>query len=389
MTLPLLAWRNLWRNPPRTILTVASLAFSLFLFSMLSATVDSMCAVSVESAKRLRLVVHHKTTVTKLLPLSHAGRIAAIPGVRAVCGMRWFGGRPIESQEQFPSMAVDHAAVPIAFDDLELAAPEWASWSAEKTAAIVGQGLADRMGWKRGDRATLKGTVPPYLSLEFHIVAITSAPAYPNVFIFRFDYLHDVLRADPMMPVEHDDATNLYWVKVDSHRVIERVRQAIDAACATTGDPTRTEMEEVFVTQFTKMFGDIPGILRQVGLIVLVSILLVVFNTISTSVRERVGELAVLKAIGFTPGRLFGTVVGESVLMGLMGGILGVLPALGAFGFFSGAGLNMPYFPVIIVSTPVALGGIAASALIGLTAALPAAQRAARLSVVTALRDLE
>jgi len=387
MTTATLVWRNLARNRTRTVLTIASLAISLFLYTLLSATVDSMTSVAASSAERLRLVVHHKTTMTQLLPLGYARRIGSLSAARAVCGMRWFGGHVPNNQTEFPSLAVDPKSFPVVFDDIAISPPELASWDADRTAAVVGSGLAKRMGWSMGDRVTLRSGVPPFLALEFRIVGITRAPAYPNLFVLRLDYLNDSFRADATMPADHNDAVNFYWVKTTSPAQLESLRGEIDAAFAHSPDPTMTELEESFVTQFTRMFGDIPRIVRGIGLIVIVSILIVVAHTMSMSFNDRVGELAVLKAIGFDAKRIFLELVAEAMLVGLVGGLIGCIPALCLFGL-SEAGLSIPYFPVISVSPAIALAGVATGLVIGLLAAALPARRVARLSVTETLRAI-
>jgi putative ABC transport system permease protein len=386
MTHATLIWHNFWRNRTRTLLTVTSLGFSLFLLTLLGATVDCIRGVAESSAEHLRLVVHHKTTVTKLLPLGHGPKIAAMSGVRAVCGMRWFGGRLEQSQEQFPSMAVDPVSFPAVFADFALSANALAAWNERRTAAIVGIGLAKRIGCEVGDRVVLTASVPPYLRLEFQVVGITQAGAYPNVFVFRLDYLIDALRADPMMPPEHDDAVNIYWLCAISPDVLDSVRGGIDEAFANSPDATMTEFEEAFVVHFTKMFGDIPALIRNVGWIVTASILLVLCNALSTGVRERIGEWAIFKAIGYTTRRLIFLLLGEAALMGLIGGV-GCLLAFCSFGFSAAAGLSMPYFPIITVSPLVAVGGVGISVLVNLAAALIPARTVSRLCVTAVLRD--
>lgn len=386
MTLSTVAWRNLWRNPVRTALTLVSLAVSLFLFTLLLATVDALQEVAAESARQLRLVVHHKSTVTKLLPLGHGPKIAALPGVRAVCGMRWFGGRLEQSQEQFPSLAVDAGTFPIVFDDFELSSGELGVWHARRTAAVLGSGLARRIGCAPGDRVVLAATVPPYLKLEFRVVAITHAAAYPNVFVFRLDYLVESLRADPMMPPSHDDAVNTYWIRTEGAESMDALRRAVDATFATGTDPTMTEPEQAFVAHFTKMFGDIPRLIRNVGVLVVASILLVVCNTLSSAVRERIGELAVFTAIGFGRRKLFAMLFGEALWIGLFGGC-GALAALLVFGLSDAAGLSMPYFPTVSVSLGVVGWGVLTGVALSLVAAMVPAWYLARLSVIEALRD--
>ena len=215
MTGSTLIWRNMLRNKVRTSLTLGSLAFSLFLFTILHAFADAMRSVGEHSANQHRLVVHHETTMTQPLPIGHGDKIAIIPGVRAVCGMRWFGGRLENSQEQFPSLAAETDPFPVVYADAKLTDEEIDAWRTERTAAVLGSGLAKRMRWTCGRRVTLTSTIPPYPTLEFRIVAITEAKAYSNVFIFRLDYLIDSMGEDPMLPLEHAGAVNFFWVKID------------------------------------------------------------------------------------------------------------------------------------------------------------------------------
>ena len=283
-------------------------------------------------------------------------------------------------------MAVDVSTFPIVFDEFHLSSSELDAWRIQRSAAVLGAGLAEHLGWKKGDRVVLVGTIPPYLKLEFHVVGITRASAYPNVFVFRLDYLLDSFRSNSMMPPDYSSSVNIFWVRAKSPESLSAVRSAIDASFANSPDPTRTELEEAFVAQFTKMFGDIPSIVRDVGLVVVASILLIVCNTLSSSVRERIGELAILKAMGFTTVHLIKLLLAESLLMGLMG-CLGCVTALLAFGLSDASGLSMPYFPIVSVSPAVTAIGACISLLISCAAVIPSAFRVARLSVTTTLRE--
>ena len=137
MTAATLIWRNLGRNRARTILTVVSLAVSLFLYTLLAATVDSINAVAADSAQRLRLVAHHKTTMTQLLPLGHQRQIESLPHVRAVCAMRWFGGHVPGNPTEFPTLALDADTLTTVFEDFTITPDVHATWLAERNAAIL------------------------------------------------------------------------------------------------------------------------------------------------------------------------------------------------------------------------------------------------------------
>jgi len=388
MNTPAFVWKSLWRNRVRTGLTIASVAVSVFLFTLLLAVVASMQRVAADAAEQLRLVVHHKTSITKLLPLRIGREIAAMPGVRAVCPVRWFGGRLKDNPEQFPSLAGEPAAVPVVYSDFELRPDEIDAWLHTRTAAIVGSELAQRMAWQRGQRVTLHSTVPPYLTLEFRVVGITYARAYPNIFALRLDYLRDALRQRPGSTPEYVDAAYFFWVKADSRAALEHLPAEIDARFAHSPHATRSEHEEAFVAQFTRMFGDIPQIAAAVGAIVIPSLLLVVLNTMAMTIRERTGELAVLKAMGFGGLRRLLLTGAEAGLLGLLGATLGCAAAALLLSRVATAGLNIPYFPVLTLSPTVLAAAAGIGVLMGLLAGVAPGWRAARISVATALRTV-
>lgn len=387
MLLFALIWRNLWRNGLRSGLTLASVAASLLLFTLLRGLVDSMRDVAHNCARELRLVVHHRTSMTNLLPLGHGTRLAGLPGVRAVCAVRWFGGRVENSAEQFPSLAADPQGLEKVYSDFDLTGTELERWRLSRAAAIVGADLAKRCGWERGQRVTLRGSIPPYPAMEFEIVAITRARGYGNLFVLRLDYLLDVIRAANSQPAYYADSVNFFWIKAHDATAFDALRDTIDEMFIHSDVATRTEPEQAFVAQFTRMFGDIPNLLGAVGLIVVASTLLAILNTTAVALRERTGELAVLRAIGYTQGRILTVVLAESTLLGLLGGLIGGLAALTLAGASASDGLSIPYFPAISVSPATALLGLAAGTLAGLLAGVPPARRVTRRPVSRTLRE--
>lgn len=382
-----LVWRNLWRRRLRTLLTLGSVAASLFLFTVLQAVVASMRDIAASSAAQLRLVVHHRTTMTRFLPLSCGERIAALPGVQSVCAVRWFGGRLLDSPEQFPSLAAQVDTVADMYGDLELREGELSAWRAERTAAIVGSALAQRMGWTYGQRVTLRSTIPPYVTLETCIVAITAAPAYPNLFALRLDYLLEAVRQYAGLPAELRDTVNFFWVKAQRPAGLATLGPQIDGLFEHSASATHTEPEAAFVAQFTMMFGDIPRIISLIGMVVVVSIGLVACNTMSMAIRERLGELALLRAVGFPRRRIAAAVAGEALLIGLLGGLIGCVAATALSGQPLAAALGVPYFPVVSISPLGVVLGVGVGAAIGLLAALGPVATVARLPVASTLRS--
>lgn len=382
----ILIWRSLWRNPLRTGLTIASIAASLFIFVIVEAVNEVMSRVATDAATQLRLVVHERTSLTKYLPVGMGARMAGLPGVQLVCGVRWFGGRLLDNPEQFPSLAVEHTTSPIVYSDFVLSDAALKGWREDRRAALVGQALARRMGWSIGQTVTLRGSVPPFATLEFRIVGDTASAAYANFFIFRLDYLLEALRSESDPEAAQHDRVNFFWVKAASARDFETLSSRIEALFANSPDPVLAEPEEAFITQFTHMFGDVPRIVRNVGLIVLASILFVLVNTISMSIRERLPEFAILKTLGFGPWRIAALIMTESLALSLIGSLLGCLPALLVNGAASTAAMSIPYFPALSISITNMALGFCAAVILGLVAGAAPAVSAMRAAPVTLLR---
>lgn len=388
MTGASLILRNLGRNRGRSALTVAAVALVMLVFVLLQAVVVALDRVAFETAAQLRLVVHHRTTITRLLPLHAGRRIAAHPDVQAVCGVRWFGGRIADSPVQFPSLAAETETFPVVYADFALRADELADWRRVRDAAVVGAGLARQMGWRRGDRVALRSSVPPYLTLDFTIVGITSAEAYRGVFGLRLEYLLEALRGAPGVTDDYADAVFFYWVKARPGAALDELAGDIDAMFAGSPDPTATEPEEAFVAGFARMFGDIPAMIHAVGLVAVGTTLLVVASTISISIRERAGELALLRVLGFGRTRLCGLVLGEGVALGLAGGLAGVAIALLLSGRAGhGLLLSIPYFPDLTLSPGAVGAALATGALCGGLAGIGPALGATRPPPARILRS--
>lgn len=379
-------WASLWRNPLRTCLTIASIAVSLFVFIVVRAVDDVMTGVARDVAKQLRLVIHERTSLTKLLPVGMGAKLADLPGVQLVCGVRWFGGRLLDNPEQFPSLAVQQDTSPVVYSDFTLTDEAIAAWHADRQAVVVGRALEQRMGWKIGTRLTMRAGFPPYPVMQFRIVGDTEAAAYANFLILRLDYVLDTIRDLPQTDPLTKDTVNFFWVKAASSQDYDALTGRIDTAFSNSPDPILVEPEEAFIAQFAQMFGDIPVIVRSVGWIVLAAMLFVLANTIAIAQRERISDLAILRALGFPTGKVVGAVIGEALLLCALGGGLACLPALLASGLSADVAGSIPYFPTFSVSPRHIAIGLAAAILLGLLAAIGPAWTAARATPAQLLR---
>lgn len=386
MTLTYVLMQNLKRNPLRTALTIVAFALPMAVFVAAISFVMLLARISADNERELRLGVHHRITLTNSLPDGMRRKIEALDpkGERllAVCGMRWFGGRVPGTQNTLTSLAADADTFPIVYSDVDMTDEEIATWNRDRTAAVTGKGPAEQYGWKLGDRIELESSVPPYMSLEFRIVKIIDRAERANFFYFRRDYLNEA-RERIGQP---DPRCNIFWIKCKTAEGLRTLQAEIDATFANTPDATKSEDENAFAANFTQASGDIPGLMQVTAIVVVVIIALVAGNTMMLSLRERMRELAIFKAIGFQRGRVFRIVLAESVLLALLGALVGVIPTSIGLALFPLKMLRMGPIGQLDVSPIAVLVSMVIALLVGIAAGLWPAYQAQRLNTVDALR---
>lgn len=388
MTKTYVLMQNLRRNPVRSMLTAGAFALPMAVFVLALSFVVALVRMGIESEKQLRLAVHHKVTLTNYLPEGMRRKIEALDPnrerLRAVCGMRWFGGRVPDTQNTLTSLAADVDTLPIVYSDIGLTEDEVEAWKRDRRAAIVGSGPAEQYGWKVGDRVVLESTVPPYLALEFQVVKITSLEGRANFFYLRRDYLTESLESTGI----DGSRCNVFWVKCASADALRSLQSDIDAVFANSPDETKSEDENAFVANFTQAAGDIPGLMQAMAVVVVFIIALVAGNTMMMSFRERTRELAVFKAIGFQSSRIFVIVLAESLILAVLGALMGVVPVTVLLTLFPLRNLGFGPFTSVEVSPPAVIGALVIAAAVGLFAGLWPAYQAMRLRTVDALRKV-
>jgi putative ABC transport system permease protein len=377
--LPLLV-ANLGRRKIRTALTIGSFAVALFLFGILGA-IHYGFRQGIDIAGADRLVVIGRTSIIQPLPLAYLARLKRVPGVVDAAHSTWLGGVYQDPKNFFPQFAI----VP---DDWRRMYPEYvvpdAQWKAfvdDRQGAVIGAKLADRFGWKVGDRIPLK--MPGYLgggAWEFNVRAIYHGTR-PNddetQLWMRHDYLYE--KAPPYWR----GIVGWYVVRVNNPDHAVQIAHAIDAEFANSASETRTQTESAFAAAFMKQMGNIEFLLLSIGAVVFFTLLLVTGNTMAIAVRERTNEFAVLKAIGYSARLVLALVLAESVVIAVIGGALGLWLASGVAKQDITQGLLALYLPVsaFVLGAAVTVGT-------GLLAGLVPAIGAMRLNVATALRRL-
>jgi len=367
-------------------LTAVAFALPMAIFVAAISMVLALDKMGAEKEKELRLAVHHKTTLVNPLPEAHRRRIEGLDPDRArllaVCGMRWFGGRVPDTQNTITSLGADPDTFPLVYSDTQMQPDEIENWQKDRQACVVGTNAADLYDWDVGERITLESTVPPYLSLDFHIVKVIENPSQSNYFWFRRDFLVESLKSQGI----EDSTCNIFWVKCKSAAALRQLQKEIDAFFANTPEETKSEDENAFGANFTQAAGDIPGLMQAMSIVVVVVIVLVAGNTMMMSFRERTRELAVFKAIGFQSGRIFRMVLAESVILALGGSLIGVLP-VALYLYMSPLKLTrMGPLGVLEVSWIAVAISLGIAVLVGLIAGSWPAVQALRLRTTDALR---
>jgi putative ABC transport system permease protein len=373
--LPLLL-ANLSRKKIRTALTIGSFAVALFLYGVL-AVVRGAFRQGVEVAGTDRLVVINKVSIIQPLPLSYRDRLLRIPGVEQVSYSNWFGGVYQDEKNFFPQFAVDVENQRTMFPEFIIPDDQWQAFVEDRQGVIVGESLAQRFGWKLGDRVPLMGTIYPG-PWEFNIRGIYRGSRTQDdttQFWFHWDYLEE--RA---LQKGH---VGWYTVRVTNPDLAVQVAKAIDAEFVNSPFETKTDTEKTFAASFVKQMGNIEFLILSIGGVVFFTLLLVIGNTMAIAVRERVAELAILKALGFSDLFVLRMVLQESLALALIGGGLGV--ALAKVFTLSGDPTRgiLPYF---YLPLPAILSGMGAALLVGAAAGILPALSAMRLRVVDAIR---
>ena len=368
---------NLFRKKIRTALTIGSFAVALFLFGLL-VIVRGAFSQGVDIAGADRLVVINKVSLIQPLPLSYRDRLLRISGIKQVTYDNWFGGVYQDEKNFFPQFAIDVEHQRAMYPEFTVPEEQWQAFAGDREGAIAGQSLAERFGWKVGDRIPIKGTIytGPW---EFNLRGIyrgTRAQDDTTQFWFHWDFLEE-RRAFGKGDV------GWYVVRVTNPDLSVQVAKTIDTEFANSPFETKTDTEKAFAASFVKQMGNIEFLILTVGGVVFFTLLLVTGNTMAIAVRERMGELAVLKALGFSNQFVLQLVMLESLIVAFVGGGLGLL--LAKLFSLHGDPTNgiLPYFylpPLAIVS------GVAAALLVGVAGGILPAVSAMRLRVVDAIR---
>jgi putative ABC transport system permease protein len=372
--------RNVMRNPRRTILTVSSVAASLFLVTTLLTVLYEFQNPTQTPESALRLVTRHKVSLFNALPIAYLEKIRKLEGVQAACGSMWFGGVYKDPSNFFAQFSVNTDQFFDVHPDILIPEDQKEAFLKDRTGAIAGISLAGRFGWKVGDRIHLKGTLwqmDPELTLRG---IYEKGPDDGGSLYFHWDYFNEGMN--------NAGFTGTYAIRARSADEVPRVAERVDALFQNSSVPTKTETEKAFVLGFISMLGNVQLLITGICSVVIFTIVLVAANTMAMSIRERVREIGILKAVGFQSRQILFLLLGESIFLAVGGALLGSLGARFIF-----AGLNLPaltggFLQRVEITPMMLLICVGIGVAVGILAAGIPAWKASQRPAVDALRQV-
>jgi len=379
-----LVWTNLGRKKLRTLLTLLSILVAFVLFGFLSAIKQALVG-GVDLAGADRLIVRHKVSIIQLLPESYKARMERIPGVALATHQTWFGGVYQDPKNFFMQNPVVPEEFLAMHPELILAPEQKKAWLETRTGAIVGRKTAERFHWKIGDKVPIQSTIwgqqDGSRTWEFDIVGIYDGRdkgTDTTPLFFRYDYFDEARRGA-------NGLVGWYTIRVRDPSRAAEVAKLVDQEFENSSSETKTEPEGAFIQAWASQLGNIVLIVAAILGAVFFTILLVAGNTMAQAVRERTGELGVLKAIGFSNGQIVALVLAESCLLTVLGGGLG----LGlAWIVISRGDPTSGLLPMFYLRTRDLLLGLGISVALGICTGIFPALQAMRLRVADALRRI-
>jgi putative ABC transport system permease protein len=379
-----LLFRNSFRHKLRAWLTVLSVAIAILAFGMLRSFIGAWYA-GVEQSSATRLVARNAVSLIFPLPLSYKDKIRQVEGVTAVSYGNWFGGIYIDEKNFFANFAVEPKTYLELYPEYLLNEDEKAAFLRDRKAFVAGRKLAARFGWKIGDQVTLRGTIFPG-NWDFVCRAIYNGKdetTDETLFMFHWDYLNESLKKTAP---RRADQLGFYIIGVQNPDIVPIVARTVDEMFKNSVAETLTESEKAFQLSFISMSQAIITVIQLVSLVIIIIILAVVANTVSMTARERFGEFAVFKTLGFGAFHVAGLIVGESVIITLLGCAFGTALTFPVAGILSR--ILAAYFPTFRVLPETIYLNVGAAIAVGLLASVVPAWRAVHIRIADGLRRI-
>jgi putative ABC transport system permease protein len=378
MTLSHFVAKSAFRNKRRSLLTVASIAFSLLLLSIMLSVWRSFYIDKGAPDSALRIMTRHKVSLANFLPIYYREKIRALPGVVHVVPMTWFGGKYKDDKPEnyFAQFATDPDEYFDVAADKVMPADQLADWKRDRAGCVVDVELARKHNWKIGDHIILQGSIFP-TNLDLTLRGIYTIDPPNSALYFHSKYVEESVSF-------FKGAAGFFFTRVDTPENMPRVAHAIDDVFHGTPVPTKSESEQAFKLDFINTLGSVKVFILSICGAVVFTTLLVCANTIAMSIRERTREVAVLRTLGFTRENILKLLLSESIAISLMGGLVGVALGTLVIKAMSRPGIGLPVSMHMTAAT--ALVVMLVAAVVGLISGVIPSYRASNLGIVDALR---
>lgn len=375
--------KNAFRHKLRSFLTIVGIAIAVMAFGLLR-TVVTVWYAGVEASSVNRLITRHSVSFIFPLPLAYRDQIATVPGVKQVSYANWFGGTYVDKSQFFARMAIDAETFFDVYSEFLISPEELAAFKKERNACIVGTDLVKRYGFKVGDIIQIEGDIYPG-QWQFVVRGIyhpKDKATDPQNMLFHWQYIEERLRQETP-----GRAGYVGWYVVTMNNPIDAatISSQIDHLFANSRAETKTETEREFSQGFLAAFNSVIVAMNFLSFVIIGIIMLVLGNTMIMSARERTREYAVLKTLGFSGKQLTLIIGGESFLISIFGGVLGLLIT---FPMVDGFQKAMPggFFPYFFIDPITIMLAVSSALFVGLAAAIFPIQRALNTRIVDGLR---
>jgi len=379
MTLAQFAARNIWRNKRRSILTVASLAFSFLLLTLMMTIwrtfyIDPWSTVSAQ-----HIVCRHRVSLAVPLPTYYRDKIRTIPGVMDVIPLNLFdAGYVGATPDNFSKVGTDPNEYLNAYPEYQIPPEQVMAWKKDPAGAIAGSELAQEHKWKLGERLTIQGGNLP-VQLDLNLRGVFKSPFPVRAIYFNWAYVQSAA---------HYQKDQLYLIQADSPQNVSRIAGAVDAMFHNSPEPTRTEAERAFFIGMISMFGNVKAFILSISLAVLFTSMLVSGNTMAISIRDRTREVAMMRSLGFAPRLLQILFVGENVTLAVGAWLFGTLASYGLVFALVHARAAGPFAVLLKIPLTTLAVSLPLAVLVGVMSAAIPSYRASRINIVEGLRHV-
>ena len=374
--------RNLFRHKLRSFLTVSGIAIAILSFGLLRTVVTAWYA-GVNASSGNRLITRNAISLVFALPISYKERIRQVEGVKSVSYANWFGGVYITEKNFFPNFAIDPPSYLPMYPEFVLPEDQKEAFLKDRKGCVAGRKLAERHNWKIGDSITLKGTIFSG-NWDFILRGIYKGKEKSTdegQFFFHWNYLNETMRKTAP---RRADGVGIFLVEVENAGSSAEVAQRVDERFKNSLAETLTETEKAFQLSFISMTEAIVVAIKIVSYVVILIIMAVTANTMAMTARERIGEYAIFKAMGFDWRHISGMVFGESLLIAGLGCAAGILLTFPVARIF--ASTLDQFFPVFIVEPATLWMDWGFALLVGVVAAIFPTFRAVTIRIADGLR---